>query len=381
MAGHLKTVCAVLFLVGLSGCQGRHSSSNGEITLRVGHVAHDHHLALYVALDHAGRDAGQTGISVRAIRDREYYELFDGDRKLANLQIVVVGGGARMPTALAQGIIDVGLGGAAAILAACDRGAPVRLIAPLHSKGDMLVVRPDLPVESWQDFVALIAGSPSPLRVGYKSPMAVAKLVLEDALRHERIPFGGDLSRADLGVHLINVKEDGALNTSLSQGLIDAYVGNNPFPAIAQEMGIGKIVCELDQLPPGRFRNHPCCCIAANIWSLSGKEEAVAGLLVLLLRANETIHGDPDSAVRIACRWLGTSEAVQRASIPTSGYSLEPDAQWHRGMEAWFRAMNELDVFQGQLKDLAPVDAAAVAYEFSFLQQAQQQFEPARRQD
>jgi NitT/TauT family transport system substrate-binding protein len=255
------------------------------------------------------------------------------------------------------------------------------LIAPLHSKGDMLVVRPELPVESWQEFVALIAGSETPLRVGYKSPMAVAKLVLEDALRHEGIPFGGDLSRADLRVHLINVKEDGALNTSLSQGLIDAYVGNNPFPAIAQEMGIGKIVCELDQLPPGRFRDHPCCCVAANVRSLSGKEEAVAGLLFLLLRANETIHGDPDAAVRIACRWLGTSEAVQRASIPTSGYSLEPDAQWHRGMEAWFRAMNELNVFQGQLKDLAPVDAAAVAYEFSFLQQAQQRFEPARRQD
>lgn len=381
MVAHLNFLCAVLLMVGFLGCRAPSRESIEEVTLRVGHVAHDHHLALYVALDHARADAAPTGIGVKAVRDRELYELFDGNRKLANLQIVTVGGGARMPTALAQGIIDVGLGGAAAILAACDRGAPVRLIAPLHSKGDMLVVRPDLSADSWQDFVALIERSETPFRIGYKSPMAVAKLVLEDALQHEGIPFGGDLSRADLRVHLINVKEDGALNTSLSQGLIDAYVGNNPFPAIAQEMGIGRTVCELDQLPPGRFRNHPCCCVAANVRSLGGKEEAVAGLLVLLLQANETIHSDPDRAVRIACRWLGTSEAVQRASIPTSGFSLTPDAEWQRGMDAWFRAMNDLDVFQGALKGLEPVDGAAVAYEFSFLQQATHRFESARHRD
>jgi NitT/TauT family transport system substrate-binding protein len=379
MVVRLNFLCAILLMVGVLGCRAR--SPEDEVTLRIGHVAHDHHLALYVALDHAREDAALTGISVKAVRDRELYELFDGNRKLANLQIVTVGGGARMPTALAQGIIDVGLGGTAAILAACDRGAPVRLIAPLHSKGDMLVVRPDLSAESWQDFAALIERSETPFRIGYKSPMAVAKLVLEDALQHEGIPFGGDLSRGDLRVHLINVKEDGALNTSLSQGLIDAYVGNNPFPAIAQEIGIGRVVCELDQLPPGRFRNHPCCSVAANVRSLGGKEEAVAGLLVLLLQANETIHSDSDHAVRIACRWLGTSEAVQRASIPTSGFSLAPDAEWHRGMDAWFRAMNDLDVFQGALKGLEPVDGAAVAYEFSFLQQATHRFESARHGD
>ena len=276
-----------------------------------------------------------------------------------------------MPTALAQGIIDVGLGGTAPVLAACDRGAPVKLIAPLHSKGNMLVVRPDLPVQSWQEFVTLVRNSETSFRMGYKSPMAVAKLLLEDALRYEGIAFGGGPTDAGVRVNMINVKEDGNLNVSLSQGLIDGYVGNNPFPAIGVEKGIAKIVCALEDLPPGRFRDHPCCCIAANMRSLAGKEDAVVGLLVLLLQANETINDDLDAVVPIACRWIGAGEEVERMSIPTSGYSLEPDAAWHEGMGMWFDVMNDLGVFQGALLGLERAEATAVACGLSLLERAE----------
>jgi NitT/TauT family transport system substrate-binding protein len=359
----------------LSGCG---EQDTAPATLKLGHVAHDHHLALYVALDNAEQYAGETGISVKTVRDRKLYKLFNGEREVADLQIVKVGGGAKMPTALAQGVIDVGLGGVAPVLAASDRGAPVKLIAPLHSKGDMLVVRIDLPADTWQELMTRIKKSDVPFRVGYKNPMAVAKLVLEDALTQEGISFSGDPSRADVRVHMINVKGGGKLNASLAEGLVDGYVGNNPFPAIGVEKGIGKIVCDLEDLPPGRFRNHPCCCVAANTQALIGKEEAVVALLVLLLRANETINGDLDAGVNSACRWIGTSEDVERASIPTSGYSLEPDTEWHGCMSVWFDAMNELDTFQGRLKGLQEAEAAAVAYDLSFLEKAEERLERGR---
>jgi NitT/TauT family transport system substrate-binding protein len=350
-------------------------------TLKVGHVGHDHHLALYVALDNAQRYARETGISVKTVRDREFYTLLVENRPVAELQIVQVGGGARMPTALAQGVIDIGLGGVAPVLAACDRGAPVKLIAPLHSKGDMLVVRPDLPVSSWQELVATIKQSEVPFRMGYKNPMAVAKLLLEDALRHKGITFAGDPARKDAGVQMINVKGGGKLNTALSEGLVDGYVGNNPFPAIGVEKGIGKILCDLEDLPPGRFRNHPCCCLAANTRALVGKEQAVVALLVLLLRGNETINRDLDAGVESACRWIGTSEDVERASVPTSGYSLAPNAEWHGCMSVWFDAMNDLDTFQGRLKGLKEAEAATIAYELSYLEQAEERLESRRTPD
>ncbi|MBN1908110.1 MAG: ABC transporter substrate-binding protein [Pirellulales bacterium] len=378
MKGKTSLVVVLFVLSCIVGCRDSRAPSNkaedalgpSPVTLRVGHVGHDHHTALFVALDRADEYEKETGLSLEMVEDQKRYTLFDGDRKVADLEIVQVGGGAKMPTALAQGVIDVGLGGVAAVLAARDSGAPVRLIAPLHSKGDMLVVRPDLPVKNWKEFVALVKSSPKPLRIGYKSPMAVAKLVFEDALRHEGIQFSGNPSQKDVQVYMINVKGGGKLNVSLSEGLVDGYVGNNPFPAIGVEKHIGKIVSDLEDLPPGRFRNHPCCCVAANIKAVEDKHEAVADLLALLLAANETINNDQDAAVQSACRWIGTSETVERASIPTSGYSLEPDAAWRECMRVWLAAMNDLGVFQGKLQGLEENEAASVAYDFSFLEEA-----------
>lgn len=374
-----------LFLVPL-GCSKKHDDrsrgvSSTPVQLKVGHVGHDHHLALFVALDNAQECATETGISLNVIEDRKFYELTDNGRVVANVQIVKVGGGSKMPTALAQSVIDVGLGGVAPVLAACDSGAPVKLIAPLHSKGDMLVVAPDMAVHTWEEFVVRVRSAGTPLRIGYKSPIAVAKMIFEDALRHEGIAFSGDPSRTDVQVHMINVKGGGKLNVSLSEGLVDGYVGNNPYPAIATEAGLGKIVCDLEKLPPGRFRNHPCCCLAANTDAVTGKEEAVVDLLVLLLQANEMINRDPESAVDSACRWIGTTEAVERASIPTSGYSLEPDDDWRECMGVWFDAMNELSSFRGKLEGLREEQAAAIAYDFSYLKEAKERLAKRRSQD
>lgn len=376
----------VLFVLVPLGCSVKNDDrsqgvSPTPVQLKVGHVGHDHHLALFVALDNSQDCATETGISLNVIEDRKLYELTDNGRVVANVQIVRVGGGSKMPTALAQSVIDVGLGGVAPVLAACDSGAPVKLIAPLHSKGDMLVVPPDMAVRTWEEFVVRVRSAGTPLRIGYKSPIAVAKMIFEDALRHEGIAFSGDSSRTDVQVHMINVKGGGKLNVSLSEGLVDGYVGNNPYPAIATEAGVGKVVCDLEKLPPGRFHNHPCCCLAANTDAVTGKEEAVVDLLVLLLRANETINRDPESAVDSACRWIGTTEAVERASIPTSGYSLEPDDDWRECMGVWFDAMNKLSSFRGELEGLKEEQAAAIAYDFSHLKEAKERLAKRRSQD
>lgn len=360
-------------MVFLYGCKRRDDSRMrpaAPTTIKVGHVGHDHHTALFVALDNASQYAKESGINVKVIKDRKLYELFDRGKKVADVEIVKVGGGSKMPTALAQGLIEVGLGGVAAVLASVDSGAPVKLIAPLHSKGDMFVVRPDFEAKTWEEFVAIAKATEKPLRIGYKNPVAVAKLVFEEALKHEGVTFGGDLSAKDLRVHMVNVKGGGKLNVALSAGLVEGYVGNNPFPAIAVEKKMGRIICDLEELPPGTFRNHPCCCIAANTKALKEKSEAIVDLLVLFLQANETINSDLDKAVAAAVRWIGTSESVERMSIPTSGYSMEASAQWQETMGKWIEAMNGLDVFRGKLKGLEPQEVPGIAYDLSLLEKA-----------
>jgi NitT/TauT family transport system substrate-binding protein len=325
-----------------------------------------------------GEYAGQSGISVKVVEDRKFYELLDRGKKVADLEIMKVGGASKMPTALAQNVIEIGLGGVAPVLASADSGAPVKLIAPLHSKGDMFVVRVDFQAKTWKEFVAMARAATKPLRIGYKNPVAVAKLVFEEAMKHEGITFGGDPAQSDLQVQMVNVKGGSKLNVSLGSNLIDGYAGNNPFPAIAVETGIGRIICDLEDLPPGTFRNHPCCCIAANVKAIETKSDAIVDLLVLLMQGNETINSDIDKAVAAAVRWIGTSESVERMSIPTSGYSMEPSEQWHQTMGKWIEAMNGLGVFRNKFKGLMPSDVPRVAYDLSLLEKARKKLAQRR---
>ena len=365
-------VAFLIFTVFLTSCKQKNETGKSTETtsLKIGHVGHDHHTALFVALDNASEFARQSGISVKVVEDRKFYELLDQGKKVAVLEIMKVGGASKMPTALAQDVIEVGFGGVAPVLASADSGAPVKLIAPLHNKGDMFVVRSDFPAKTWNEFVTIAKATDKPLRIGYKNPVAVAKLVFEEALKHEGITFGGDPSQTDLQVQMINVKGGSKLNVSLGSGLIDGYAGNNPFPAIALETGIGRIVCDLEELPPGTFRDHPCCCIAANAKAIEGKSEAIVDLLVLLIQSSETINSDLDMAVAAAVRWIGTSESVERMSIPTSGYSMKPSKQWHQTMGKWIEAMNGLGIFKDKLKGLEPSDVPRVAYDLTLLEKA-----------
>jgi NitT/TauT family transport system substrate-binding protein len=362
----------LLMLVFSPGYQPKEAEA---VTIKVGHVGHDHHTALFVALDNADKFAAESGIKVKMVKQFKFYELFDKEQKIADIQIVKVGGGSKMPTALAQNVIEVGFGGVAAVLACVDSGAPVKLIAPLHYKGDMFVVKPDFKAKTWEEFVAMAKATEKPIRIGYKNPVAVAKVIFEEALKHEGISYGGDLSRQDLKVHMINVKGGGKLNVALSGDLVDGYVGNNPFPAIAVEKGLGKIICDLEELPPGNFRNHPCCCIAANTKIMKEKSEAITDLLVLFLQATEAINKDSDIAVASAVKWIGTSEEVEKMSIPTSGYSMESSKMWYKTMAQWIKAMQGMEIFKNKLQGLKPEKVAEVAYDFTLLEQARKKLE------
>lgn len=370
----------LICMVFLTSCKQKQEAEtpSAPVSLKVGHVGHDHHTALFVALDNASELAKQSGIDVKVVEDRKFYELLDQGRKVVELEIMKVGGASKMPTALAQGVIEVGFGGVAPVLASADSGAPVKLIAPLHYKGDMFVVKPDFPAKTWKEFVAIAQATHKPIRIGYKNPVAVAKLVFEEALKHEGITYGGDPAQTDLQVQMINVKGGGKLNVSLGSDLIDGYAGNNPFPAIAVETGVGRIVCDLEDLPPGTFRNHPCCCIAVNVKAIEGKSEAIVDLLVLFMQGTETINSDLDKAVAAAVRWIGTNESVERMSIPTSGYSMEPSEQWHQTMGKWIEGMKGLGIFKDKLRDLEPTDVPRVAYDLTLLEKARKKLAQRR---
>jgi NitT/TauT family transport system substrate-binding protein len=338
--------------------------------LKVGHVGHDHHSALYVAAKAGEVFQKDYGIWLKEIRNKELYELWDGEELVAEVELYKAGGGSQMPTMMSQGAFDVGFGGVAAVAFFVDKGSPMKMIAPLHSKGDMLVVKPDLEIDGWQGFVDWIRAEDGQVKIGYKSPVAVALLIFQRALQEAGISYTGDVADTKAEILLVNMKEEANLNSGLQTGQIDGYVSNNPWCAIAESKGIGRCVAELHDLPPGVFTDHPCCCVAANNAAMEKQGPQIQKFLELMAVATQFIALRRDEAVKYVARWIGTTPEVEQVSMATSGYSMEPDRAFLDGMWVWYEEMVRLDKITDKLKDATREQFEETTYDFSMLRPA-----------
>ncbi len=346
-----KLICvlAVLACV-VCGCSRSRSSDEPvpPVTLTVGHVGHDHQIALGVAAIEGERLAARAGAYLREIKAREVYDLYEGEVLLARLRIRQVKGGSAMPAAMEAGQIDIGLGGVAAVAKFVDKGQPFRIIAPLHTDGDFLVVGSEMAASDWDAFIAAVRASDKPVRIGYKSPVAVAKLIFVRALAAEGVSWSEGV--AEEGVDVVMGNCHGGKNSlpTLAAGEIDGFVMNQPQPAIAEIKELGTVIADLRMLPPaGRWDHHPCCCVATSEGVLTEHAGAVKALLKVLAAATELIAEDTDLAVGHATAWTRTDPAVEQASVPGIVYLAEPTEEYMTGLATWATLMAE----EGQFTD------------------------------
>lgn len=319
------------------------------VMLSVGHVGHDHHLALYVAALEGERFRKDYGIYLKAIKSREVYDLVENGRGLARLRFIKVGGGSRMPAAMSRGEIQIGLGGVLPVTKFADRGQPFKIICPLQTDGDMLVMQKDSPVTDWPSFVSAAKGGAKPLKIGYKAPLAVAKLVFERALRAEGIPHGHNAADRRTRVILVNFGSEKSPLPLMETRSIDGFVMNQPGVAVAVHKGLGKVVAELRDLPPkGKWVNHPCCCVCATQQTLKTHPGVVKAFLKLILLSTRLIKSDQQLAIDCAARWTKYDKAIEKASIPTIVYIAEPTDTWVAGMNTWADMVRDVKLFTGR---------------------------------
>lgn len=337
--------------------------------LKVGYVAQDHHSAVFVAALRGDVMKERYGIYLVPLRERELFALVENNVKVAEVELIQASGGASVvPTSMASGEFEVAYGGLTAFISSADAGSGITVISPAQSGGDMLVVQPtNEAVTDWASFVQWVRTSETPVRVGYKNPQAVAKLIFENALTAEGIAFSQGTASEGAPVVMMNMQGEQNLNPGLQSGAIDAYVSNNPHCANAEYQGIGKCVAVLAELPPGGWHDHPCCVIAATQAVRTEKAAQVAALLRLLAAATDYINTAPEDAAAAVSEWLGNPLEVELASMPTSTYSMELDAEWLAGAERNFDAMNAQTPFTGSLAGLDWNAAQAVAFDFSLL--------------
>lgn len=362
----MKKIAGLMLLVAIMVSCGKREIP----VLKIGHVGHDHHTALYLACLEGERFKNDHGIYLKEVKPKELYELYEGNKKITEIELYIAGGGAKMPTMMSQGHFEVGFGGVAAVAFFVDKGAPIKIIAPLHSKGDMLVVAPSLGANNWQEFANWIRKHPRQVRIGYKDPVAVAKLILEDALRQEAISYTEDKSDAKTEVLLVHMKGEENLIPGLQNKIIDAYVSNNPWCAIAELKGIGKSIAALDDLPPGHWKDHPCCCVAATDSAIARKQKVITKFLELIILATKYINEQPELGYAAASKWIGTSLDVERKSMCTSGYATEASEAWENAMYHWIAEMDKLGQVKEKLKGKSDDETARLLFNFTPLKQA-----------
>ena len=336
--------------------------------LKIGFVKQDHHSAVFVAALRHEMMHEQYPVYLVPLGEN-FYALIKNNEKIAEIEFIQSQGAINVPNNMQAGLFELGFGGVVPFVASIDQGNPISIVAPLHQRGDMLVVAADNEaVSDWESFKEWIMSSEEPVTVGFKSPKAVALIIFQSALVEAGFSYamaGGETQGAD--VILYNAQGQPNLNPALTEGMIDAYVSNNPECAMAEHSGIGKCVAELSLLPPGDFENHPCCAIAATDQVLIDKPHEVAAALELFAYSTEFINENPEEAAAAAAEWIGTPVEVEQISMATSLYDMHVTADWSSNMSLILDHMRNLGAFSGPLTDADRAEEIDLITDFNLL--------------
>ncbi|MFH1216713.1 MAG: ABC transporter substrate-binding protein [Pseudomonadota bacterium] len=338
----------LLTLIGLSGC----GQEKKAPILRIGHAPQDHHAPLYIAAMNGDYFREHGGIWLKENVSRHEYELMDQKRLLAKVVIDSSTGGKELVQRLAEHQYDMGLGGVPAMLSFIDQGSAIRIVAPIMADGAGLVVRPDMAVASWVEFVSFVRAGEQPVKIGYKIAVSVQNLIFEQALKESGLSYDRDQEDTGAMVRLINLYGEKNLLPALENGLVDGFVANQPFLALAEEKGIGKVAATLGDLPPeGKWRGIPCCALAAADSYVSDHPEVVEAMVTLMMRANRFIKEYPEKSGDQIAQWLAIDPGVERKSLPTISYIEEYNDDWERGVTFWVETMIAAGLLKEKVKD------------------------------
>ena len=126
----------------MAGCGQTTSTTQQVPTIKVGYTFVDHHASLMVAAK-KGEAFKDAGTYLKPVVDKENYELYAKDKKIANVDLVVTKSGAESASLFAQKHIDLSLLSITAAMTGIDSGMAVKILAPLQTEGLALVFPKD----------------------------------------------------------------------------------------------------------------------------------------------------------------------------------------------------------------------------------------------
>jgi len=313
--------------------------------LVVGYRFDDHAAPLYDACIFPGEFKSRYGLFLREVARHEQYDLYDGSRPLLFLSLRPGDTDSAVLQALLSGSSDVGILAAEPVMRARLDGKPVRVIAALERRGDMLVVNESVPASDWVGFVKWVKARTRPVVVGYAGRESMTLLGFEQALEYENIRYSRDSLDPKAQVRLVGTKP--GPGTELRPGRLDAAVLSEPAATLAGSEPGNRVITSIDTLPPNRFEDRPGTVIAATDSGIRARGPDIGRFLELMGVATHYANNRTHNTLVAATRWLGTSPQFESTAMVHIGYSSMPDRAFRNGLWNWYFALR----LKGQVPD------------------------------
>jgi NitT/TauT family transport system substrate-binding protein len=204
-----------------------------------------------------------------------------------NLEVVKFGSWPELTEALFGGGIDGAVMLFELALAGRQRGIPLRAVALTHRDGNVMVVRPEIAT------VAQLAGR----RVAIPSRFSVHHILLHKALAGAGVPYQE--------VEVVEMPPP-YMMAALARGEVAAYLVAEPFGAIAEVRGVGRVLLQSQEV----WENSTCCVLVLREEVMRIHPDAAAELVDALLAAGEAAEADPTRLIAISRQYFGHAENI-----------------------------------------------------------------------
>ncbi len=326
----------------------------------------DLHAGALLAAVSKGKDFKDCGYYLETVVEKQQYNLYKGAKKIALINTIVTKGSSETAVLMGQNRIDCCVNSSTGMMSAKDQGTNVQILCPIHVDGISLVFPPKSKVHGWKEVEKTIRASKVPFRIGFHSPTSAPRVLIQAALDRAGLKVTLDPNDKNADVLLVNLNGSKNLMTSLSNNLVDAWVGPSHHPELAENMGFGKIALKLHDFPPqGQWYDFPCCVFAANKSTVDKHPEIMQGMVTLLTKSAAWCQNNRAEAAPVLAKVIGIPEQVVKDSKLV--FTTKPTKKWLEGEALYVDMLNKLGIFERDMKGKTFNQVKGELFNFKFI--------------
>lgn len=340
-------------------------------TVNFAYILSDHHAPMMVIAKNPDLFQEKFNMYLKPVTEGRFYDFYHDGSRIARVKMIPTKKGPDVEKLVAQGSVDMAISGTQAILMSVDRGVDTRIVSPLQTAGNVFVVKSGLPMDTWEAFISSVKASRQQFKIGIPGPHTVAAIIFRSALDHEGVTYTEDSSDKNADILFINMKGHGNLVAALANDITQGIIGAQPFPSVTIDQGIGKLILNLQDVPPaGRWHGHACCSLEARGSFLQHQPQLAIRFMELMAAGVMMTNNDKALTARACSSWLGVEESVETVAMQTMSYTTTPTVEWKNSVYTYVETMDTMGMMTGSLKGKRGAGIDPVAFNFSPMEAA-----------